>query len=84
MSLIFRFPTDEDRKAQWVKNIKREHFIPSSTTCICSDHFSEEFICRLGSRVRLTPDAIPTRFKTHPNQLKEVTRSETYYPSPLK
>ncbi|GAU89764.1 hypothetical protein RvY_02275 [Ramazzottius varieornatus] len=66
----FQFPPENDpRRATWIRNIRRDpgpYFSISGTTCVCSNHFEEEYIERLaistGFRLRLTKEAIPTLF----------------------
>ena len=42
---------------------KNPNWFPSNSAQICSDHFLEKYIIRVGQNVRLTDDAVPTRFK---------------------
>ena len=67
-----RFPTNPEKKAKWLQNMRREDWMPSSHSRLCSDHFQEKHIDRSGQRVRLKDDAIPTRFKKFPEHLKKV------------
>ncbi|KAG1655031.1 DNA transposase THAP9 [Nymphon striatum] len=66
------FPLDPERVQTWKKNIRRENWTPSKYSRICSDHFKEEVIDRSTNNVKLTKDAVPTRFKTFPKHLKQV------------
>ena len=52
--------------------MRRENFNPSKHARICSDHFSEKYMYRLGENVSLKENAIPTRFKAFPNYLNKV------------
>ena len=53
--------------------MRREDWMPSSHSRLCSDHFQEKHIDRTGQRVRLKDDAIPIRLKKNPEHLKKVT-----------
>ncbi|CAI6348378.1 unnamed protein product [Macrosiphum euphorbiae] len=37
---FFGFPSDEVKKQMWVKAIKRENFVPTRYSKICSKHFT--------------------------------------------
>ena len=72
-NLVLSFPSKPERKKQWVKNIRRDGWLPNNSSVICSDHFKESNIDRTGQlNVRLKPDAVPTRFKKFPQHLKKV------------
>ena len=38
----FPLPQDPDLKTKWVHSLKRAHFKPTKSTCICTRHFFEE------------------------------------------
>lgn len=56
---------------KWIQNIRRDNWIPSQHSRICSDHFIEGQINRLGQRVELRLNAIPIRFKSFPRIYKK-------------
>ena len=64
-------------KKVWVEKIRRKDWLPSSNSCLCSDHFSESCFDRAGKIIKLKKDAIPTRFKSFPKHMQKVT-----HPSP--
>ena len=68
-----RFPSDPIRKNKWISNIRREHWMPSKQSRICSDYFTENCFDRTGKIVRLLPDAVPTRFKAFAKHLKQAS-----------
>jgi hypothetical protein len=72
--MTHRFPSDPDRKQLWVQNIRRDDWVPSTHTRICSDHFLEKCINRTGQRTELKVSAIPTRFKKFPEIYKMVKK----------
>ena len=37
--LMFRFPTDPERKRRWVAAIRREGWQPNEHSRICQEHF---------------------------------------------
>nr|CAH7724866.1 unnamed protein product [Callosobruchus chinensis] len=80
---VFTFPKDIERRNQGLKCIHREDFIPSDHSVVCIDHFEEKFIVRKDTatrpdgsvltvdrkRLKLSPDAFPTRFPNQPKYL---------------
>lgn len=58
-----RFPKDDIRRKTWVTSLKRDKFIPTSTTVLCSDHFDDSCFDRTGQTVRLKSSAVPTLFQ---------------------
>ena len=46
---------------QWIRNIGRKIFIPTSNSRICSEHFNKSDFKDTGLRRRLHKNAIPTR-----------------------
>ncbi|KAG0692460.1 THAP domain-containing protein 2 [Chionoecetes opilio] len=88
----FRFPTDEQRRVQWIKAIHREDFMPTENTVVCAKHFEQSFIITEDSITRpdgtimtakrgwptLTKDAFPTIFVNQPKYMtKEVPPART-------
>ncbi|XP_056412472.1 THAP domain-containing protein 2 [Hyla sarda] len=57
-----RFPSNPDRRKQWLNLVNREHFSPSLHTFLCSNHFEESCFDRTGQTVRLRTNAVPTIF----------------------
>ena len=61
-NVIFNgFPPEPERKDKWLKNIRMD-WQPSKHSKICSDHFTQTNFNRTYKRVKLSDDAIPTRF----------------------
>ena len=84
--MITSFPTDPQRRNQWLLNMGRPDDIPSNSARICSDHFLEKCFIRISenSNVRLKKDAVPTRFNSE--KLQEITVAQTSSstdPSPM-
>ena len=75
--MITSFPSDPQRRNQWLLNIGRPDDTPSNSTRVCSDHFLEKCFIRVSekSNVRLKKDAVPTRFNS--KKLQEITVAQT-------
>lgn len=66
---FFSFPKEGLRKKTWVNFCRREDFVPSKSSRLCSLHFSKEQLDRdpdklkengyNGAKIRLRTDAIP-------------------------
>ena len=57
-----RFPKNMQLQKQWVHNIGRKAWQPTSCSFLCSAHFEERYFDRTGHIVHLRDDAIPTIF----------------------
>jgi len=40
--LIFRFPKDPARRKLWQRNVRRDKWVPTKNSVICSKHFQNE------------------------------------------
>lgn len=60
---FFSFPEDPDLRKKWAIATRRKNFIPSSSTKICSEHFTKDSYEVGGLRKRLKKDAIPSLFE---------------------
>ena len=70
----FRFPLhDKERLEKWLKNMKRDSWVPSKYQFLCSDHFTPDSLdIRWGIRY-LKHTAIPTIFSLpEDNQVLEA------------
>ncbi|XP_041845312.1 uncharacterized protein LOC121642613 [Melanotaenia boesemani] len=59
------FPSDDQLRKRWVVNIRRENFIISHHTRVCSRHFTAQDVkepTEEGRRRRLKPGAVPVLF----------------------
>ena len=54
---VFQFPSDEERRALWVRSIRRDSFVPSKTAVVCIKHFIVRYKMK---RPCLTEDAYPS------------------------
>ncbi|XP_071992319.1 THAP domain-containing protein 2-like isoform X1 [Engystomops pustulosus] len=57
-----RFPSNPERRKQWLNLVNRDNFSPSLHTFLCSKHFEESCFDRTGQTVRLRANAVPTIF----------------------
>jgi hypothetical protein len=56
---------------QWIKQIRRDNWEPTSYTCICSEHFEKTcYIEAEGKINRLNKNAVPTIFPKFPSYLQ--------------
>eukprot|EP00794_Sanderia_malayensis_P012964 gene12964-14297_t len=73
---FLRFPSDPKQRKRWLICLNRPNWTPSKSDIICSDHFSEQCLDRLGKRIKFRRQALPTRFKNspRPNMNKQLRR----------
>ncbi|KAG9276001.1 THAP domain-containing protein 6-like [Astyanax mexicanus] len=57
-----KFPSNIDLRRQWEFAIKRERFVASQSSKLCSEHFEPDDFDRTGQIVRLRDGAIPSVF----------------------
>ncbi|KAG8193866.1 hypothetical protein JTE90_011426 [Oedothorax gibbosus] len=66
-----RFPKKESLRAEWVKACRRKDWVPSKSSVLCSNHFSEDQFDRTSlSCTRLRENAIPNHFSAFPPYLQ--------------
>uniref|UniRef100_A0A8D0EAV7 THAP domain-containing protein 5 n=1 Tax=Salvator merianae TaxID=96440 RepID=A0A8D0EAV7_SALMN len=72
---FYPFPLhDRERLEKWLRNMKRDTWIPSKHQVLCSDHFTPDSLdVRWGIRY-LKTTAVPTIFSTSDNQGKGVSQ----------
>ncbi|MBN3325011.1 THAP3 protein, partial [Atractosteus spatula] len=82
--IAIRFPISRPTlAAQWVQNLGRKSFAPTSNTCLCSEHFLPECFRDYNGRQFLREDAVPTIFRpTEPRALRGGATAKE--PSQLK
>ena len=87
---MFYFPKYERRKVQWMKNIPRSNWTPTTNTVVCIKHFAERDVIRSVEyddkegnsrsfeldRPKLSPSAVPCIFPSLPTYLSIVEPPE--------
>lgn len=58
----FRYPRDANIKEKWINATRRDNWMPSKHSVICSRHLSEDCFIYMKNRRRLLKSAIPTLF----------------------
>ncbi|XP_013883394.1 THAP domain-containing protein 2 [Austrofundulus limnaeus] len=58
------FPKNRERRQQWEAAVRREGFVASERTLLCSEHFRPEDFDRTGQTVRLRDGVVPTLFSS--------------------
>lgn len=59
-----RFPISKPQLAeQWVRSLNRKNFVPTTNSCLCSEHFQLECFRDYNGKPFLREDAVPTIFK---------------------
>ena len=71
---VFQFPSDEERRALWVRSIRRDSFVPSKTAVVSIKHFIVRFIRRENSARRSDGSIISY-------EMKRPCLTEDAYPS---
>ncbi|XP_034055087.1 uncharacterized protein LOC117534923, partial [Gymnodraco acuticeps] len=72
------FPKSGERRRQWEVALRRDGFVASGRTLLCSEHFRSEDFDRTGQTVRLRDGVVPTVFNFPAHlQRPEATRSTT-------
>ncbi|ESP00249.1 hypothetical protein LOTGIDRAFT_238630 [Lottia gigantea] len=72
-----KFPGRDPQLFQiWLHNLRREDFTPSRSSSLCSRHFEEKYIHRLGGNVTLMKGAIPTIFDYPAHLLDHIIYSK--------
>ncbi|XP_035205582.1 THAP domain-containing protein 1-like isoform X2 [Stegodyphus dumicola] len=71
-----RFPQNAERRAAWVRAVRRANWKPTKFSRICSEHFSEDQIDRTSlCCVRLRDYAVPNIFKAFPPYLQKLIKN---------
>uniref|UniRef100_A0A672GFI9 THAP-type domain-containing protein n=1 Tax=Salarias fasciatus TaxID=181472 RepID=A0A672GFI9_SALFA len=74
--MFLRFPQNTEKRRQWEHALRRDGFIASKNSKLCSEHFTREDFDRTGQTVRLKAGVVPTVFK-FPAHLQRVCVSLT-------
>ena len=57
-----KFPENEKLKRAWISRLRRENWVPSSTSYVCSRHFNESDFKVTEKRRRLLATAVPSLY----------------------
>lgn len=68
---FLRFPKTGERRRKWELALRREGFVATNRTLLCSEHFISEDFDRTGQTVRLKDGVVPSIFK-FPAHLQRV------------
>ncbi|MBN3303720.1 ARL14 effector protein isoform X1 [Amia ocellicauda] len=75
---FYRFPISKPQlAAQWVQNLGRKLFTPTSNTCLCSEHFLPDCFRDYSGRQFLREDAVPTIFGAPPHPEPDAPKIES-------
>ncbi|XP_029947206.1 ARL14 effector protein [Salarias fasciatus] len=70
---FYRFPLSKPQLAsKWVHSLGMKNFIPTSNTCLCSEHFRTDCFRDYNGKQFLREDAVPTIF----TQLQDTSKIE--------
>lgn len=80
---MYHFPTDPQRRAVWVEQIRRNDWQPTKSSCICSAHFDESSFeqRRADGWKKLKPNAVPTIFAYKPSARHRKTPKKMAVPT---
>uniref|UniRef100_UPI00358F8B22 THAP domain-containing protein 6-like n=1 Tax=Myxine glutinosa TaxID=7769 RepID=UPI00358F8B22 len=68
-----RFPRcNPDRLRQWLINMRRDRWMPTARSVLCSKHFTAQSFHTFGLRVKLRDSAVPTIFDLPRHLQKKV------------
>ncbi|XP_031413743.1 ARL14 effector protein [Clupea harengus] len=60
---FYRFPISKPHLAdQWVRSLGRKNFVPTTNSCLCSEHFQPDCFRDYNGKPFLREDAVPTIF----------------------
>ncbi|XP_063046026.1 ARL14 effector protein [Engraulis encrasicolus] len=60
---FYRFPISKPQLAeQWVRSLGRKNFVPTTNSCLCSEHFQSDCFRDYNGKPFLREDAVPTIF----------------------
>lgn len=73
--MFYRFPFKRDNiLKKWVQAIRRENWVPSQASRLCSAHFKDsDYLVRPGALIRrLKPEAVPSIFNFPKHLMKNI------------
>jgi hypothetical protein len=85
---MYLFPRDVKFRKIWVRNLRRDGFVPTATSRLCGKHFTDDQFSVHPSvakkcgykKIELKPDAVPTIFDfPNRNGNKKQRQSTAYF-----
>ncbi|KAL7831110.1 ARL14 effector protein [Colossoma macropomum] len=74
---FYRFPISKPQLAeQWVRSLGRKNFVPTTNSCLCSEHFQPDCFRDYNGKQFLREDAVPTIFSNWPKAGGDGTKIE--------
>ncbi|KAM4603055.1 ARL14 effector protein [Polymixia lowei] len=78
---FYRFPLSKPELAsQWVHSLGMKNFIPTTNTCLCSEHFRPDCFRDYNGKQFLREDAVPTIFASGQDSSKIELRKRGVMP----
>uniref|UniRef100_H2L6X7 ADP-ribosylation factor-like 14 effector protein n=1 Tax=Oryzias latipes TaxID=8090 RepID=H2L6X7_ORYLA len=78
---FYRFPLSKPQLAsKWVQSLGMKNFIPTSNTCLCSEHFRNDCFRDYNGKQFLREDAVPTIFTQGQDSSKIELRKRAVVP----
>ncbi|KAI4903186.1 hypothetical protein NFI96_014959 [Prochilodus magdalenae] len=75
---FYRFPISKPQLAeQWVRSLGRKNFVPTTNSCLCSEHFQPDCFRDYNGKQFLREDAVPTIFSNWPKAGGEGAKGRT-------
>ncbi|XP_072527300.1 ARL14 effector protein [Salminus brasiliensis] len=74
---FYRFPISKPQLAeQWVRSLGRKNFVPTTNSCLCSEHFQPDCFRDYNGKQFLREDAVPTIFTNWPKAAGDSAKIE--------
>ncbi|KAK3510093.1 hypothetical protein QTP70_026826 [Hemibagrus guttatus] len=74
---FYRFPISKPQLAeQWVRSLGRKNFVPTTNSCLCSEHFLPDCFRDYNGKQFLREDAVPTIFSHSAKEGADGTKIE--------
>lgn len=78
---FYRFPLSKPQlSSKWVQSLGMKNFVPTSNTCLCSEHFRPECFRDYNGKQFLREDAVPTLLTNGNDSLKIELRKRVVLP----
>lgn len=64
MLKTFRFPEKTELRELWIKATKRNNWVPKKSSKMCSQHFYNTSLVKVGNKTYLHPETIPVEVRS--------------------